>query len=83
MEVRVLFYRSDHEPCDRRSPRAAYNPGHITMAGRKNNKKGTREPTIENRRARHDYTITDTLECGMKLAGTEVKAIRQWSGQSW
>ncbi len=31
---------------------------------------------IENRRARHDYLIGDTLECGIKLLGTEVKSIR-------
>jgi SsrA-binding protein len=37
------------------------------------------EPTIENRRARHDYLIEDTLECGLKLTGTEVKSVR--SGQ--
>ena len=34
------------------------------------------EPTIENRRARHDYLIEDTLECGVKLVGTEVKSVR-------
>lgn len=34
------------------------------------------EPTIENRKARHDYFIDDTLECGMKLKGTEIKSIR-------
>ena len=33
-------------------------------------------PRIENRRARFDYQITDTLECGIKLMGSEVKAIR-------
>jgi SsrA-binding protein len=33
-------------------------------------------PTIENRRARYDYAITDTLECGMVLMGSEVKSIR-------
>ncbi|MEQ9455549.1 MAG: SsrA-binding protein SmpB [Phycisphaeraceae bacterium] len=33
-------------------------------------------PRIENRRARHDYHITDTLEVGIKLLGTEVKSIR-------
>ena len=32
--------------------------------------------TIENRRARHDYTILDTLEVGVVLAGTEVKSVR-------
>lgn len=36
----------------------------------------TFEPTIENRRARHDYFIADTLECGLKLTGTEVKSVR-------
>jgi len=31
----------------------------------------------ENRRARHDYEILDTLECGIALRGTEVKSLRQ------
>jgi SsrA-binding protein len=35
------------------------------------------EPTIENRRARHDYFIEDTLECGLKLTGTEIKSVRK------
>jgi SsrA-binding protein len=29
-----------------------------------------------NRRARHDYFITDTIEAGLMLAGTEVKSLR-------
>lgn len=29
-----------------------------------------------NRRARHDYEIIDTLECGIELVGSEVKSIR-------
>lgn len=33
-------------------------------------------PTIENRRARHEYTIFETLEVGIALAGSEVKAVR-------
>jgi len=41
------------------------------------NKTSTHEPSIENRRARHDYFIEDTLECGIKLTGTEIKSIRQ------
>jgi SsrA-binding protein len=44
------------------------------MAARK--KDENLEPTIENRRARHDYFIEDTLECGMKLTGTEIKSVR-------
>lgn len=36
----------------------------------------THEPTIENRKARHDFFIEDTLECGIKLTGTEIKSVR-------
>ncbi len=39
-------------------------------------KEPSKAPEIENRRARHDYAIEDTLECGMELLGTEVKSIR-------
>jgi SsrA-binding protein len=31
----------------------------------------------QNRRARHDYLIQDTLEAGIVLVGTEVKMLRQ------
>jgi len=44
--------------------------------GKGKSKTQAREPVIENRRARHDYTIEDTLECGIKLEGTEVKSVR-------
>ena len=30
----------------------------------------------ENRRARHDYAVLETLECGIVLTGTEVKSVR-------
>jgi len=30
----------------------------------------------ENRQARHDYEIIDTLECGIALVGSEVKSLR-------
>lgn len=40
-------------------------------------KKGqSEERTIENRKARFDYHIGDTLEVGIALRGSEVKAIR-------
>ena len=39
-------------------------------------KGNTHEPTIENRRARHDYQILEKVEVGMKLTGTEIKSIR-------
>ena len=53
------------------------------MAGSKK-KIGSADDGIEvicrNRRARHDYHIFDTLECGIVLTGTEVKSLRE--GQS-
>lgn len=33
-------------------------------------------PTIQNRKARHDYHIDETYEAGIVLKGTEVKSIR-------
>lgn len=35
-----------------------------------------RKVIANNPKARHDYFIDDTLECGIVLAGTEVKSIR-------
>jgi SsrA-binding protein len=37
--------------------------------------KGVRR-VAENRKARHEYFIEDTYECGISLVGTEVKSIR-------
>ncbi len=34
---------------------------------------------ILNRKARHDYFIEDTMECGIVLTGTEIKSLRQGS----
>lgn len=33
----------------------------------------------ENRKARHDYTVLETIECGVVLTGTEVKSVRSGS----
>ncbi len=48
------------------------------MAARNTSKNSQKpkEPTVVNRKARHDYAIEDTLECGLKLVGTEVKSVR-------
>jgi SsrA-binding protein len=48
----------------------------MSKGSKSNSKAGTHEPTIENRKARHEYHILDTLECGIKLVGTEVKSVR-------
>lgn len=41
-------------------------------------KSGKPEPRIitENRKARHKFEVLDTLECGLALAGSEVKSLR-------
>ncbi|TFG84438.1 MAG: SsrA-binding protein SmpB [Hyphomicrobiales bacterium] len=38
---------------------------------------GARRVIAQNRRARHDYFIEDTLEAGLVLTGSEVKSLRQ------
>ncbi|MGW1073188.1 SsrA-binding protein SmpB [Streptomyces sp. NPDC002537] len=40
-------------------------------------KKTDRKLVAQNKKARHDYHILDTYECGMVLTGTEVKSLRQ------
>jgi SsrA-binding protein len=42
--------------------------------------KGTR-PVAQNRRARHDYDILETFECGIALVGSEVKSLREGKAQ--
>ncbi|MFE0578270.1 MULTISPECIES: SsrA-binding protein SmpB [unclassified Streptomyces] len=36
-----------------------------------------RKLIAQNKKARHDYAILDTYECGLVLTGTEVKSLRQ------
>ena len=36
----------------------------------------------QNRKARHNYTVLDTLECGIILVGSEVKSLRT-AGSRW
>ncbi|MDI3421724.1 SsrA-binding protein SmpB [Streptomyces luteolus] len=49
------------------------------MAAKKKDKdKGDgRKIIAQNKKARHDYLIIDTYECGVVLTGTEVKSLRQ------
>ena len=41
------------------------------------NKDAGRRLVAENRKARHEYFITDTYEAGLELKGTEVKSLRR------
>ncbi|MEV0282042.1 SsrA-binding protein SmpB [Streptomyces sp. NPDC050610] len=47
------------------------------MAKDKAKDKSGRKLIAQNKKARHDYLILDTYECGMVLTGTEVKSLRQ------
>ena len=47
---------------------------------------GPGRTVAQNRRARHDYFIDETLEAGLMLEGSEVKSLRQGSvslNESW
>ncbi len=46
------------------------------MAAKKKKSGGGNSPTVENRKARHDYTIEDEVEAGIMLLGSEVKSLR-------
>ena len=52
----------------------------MAKGGGKKNAKALREAAnkllADNRFARHQYEILETLECGVELMGTEVKSIR-------
>ena len=46
---------------------------------KKNDSKRYKE--VRNSRARHEYFVEDTLECGIVLTGTEVKSLRAGQAQ--
>ena len=53
-----------------------------TMAAKSSKKKRSaatpgERVVSENRKARHNYTVLDTLECGLLLVGSEVKSLRE------
>lgn len=51
-------------------------------AGRKKNKaQPNQSKTIQNRRARHDYELGDSVVVGMMLSGAETKSLRMGHGQ--
>jgi SsrA-binding protein len=48
----------------------------IRKAQQAEQKKNT-SPTVDNRRARHEFHILESMEAGIALTGTEIKSIRQ------
>lgn len=53
----------------------AHSASHRSKRGEYMAEKSTKQ-LAQNRKARHDYFIEDTLEAGISLVGTEVKSIR-------
>ncbi|KNB49324.1 SsrA-binding protein SmpB [Streptomyces caatingaensis] len=47
------------------------------MGKQRNEKEPGRKLVAQNKKARHDYHLLTTYECGMVLTGTEVKSLRQ------
>jgi len=47
------------------------------MATTKSSNTPPRKIIAQNKKARHDYSIVDTFECGVVLMGTEVKSLRE------
>lgn len=47
------------------------------MSKKKSDTKKSSAPTLKNRKARHEFSVTDTYEAGISLKGTEVKSIRE------
>ena len=50
-------------------------------AKQKDSANGGDRVVATNRRARHDYEILETLECGIMLTGSEVKSLREGKAQ--
>ena len=46
------------------------------MAQRNGKSRDATDLVVENRKARHDFFIEETVEAGLQLLGTEVKALR-------
>jgi SsrA-binding protein len=43
-------------------------------------KPAVRAPTLDNRRARYEFSILESLEAGIALSGTEIKSLREGGG---
>lgn len=56
--------------------------GGVSTTGKKNKKAAEKDESknekliAQNRKARHDYLVLETLECGIVLTGSEVKSLR-------
>jgi SsrA-binding protein len=49
----------------------------IARTEKRAKEKESNEPALDNRRARHEFHILESLEAGLALTGTEIKSIRE------
>ena len=61
-------------PCPR--VRATVKKSKKKTSAEKDDGKKNERVIAQNRKARHDYHVLDTLECGIALTGSEVKSLR-------
>ena len=53
----------------------------MALSKNKKVKRSSNSIVIENRKARYDYHIEDSITCGLVLTGTEIKSIRAGKAQ--
>ena len=59
-----------------KSPQPTQHPKPPKPKSAKATKAERPRPVAQNRKARHDYDILETIECGLALVGSEVKSMR-------
>lgn len=68
-----MFFVAPNYPCPN-------SPSFSLAKSSKNSKKSNDDPNekliAHNRKARYEYEVLDTLECGIMLVGSEVKSLR-------
>jgi SsrA-binding protein len=77
LRVRHTLLFSSTPACDTIPPEEIAN---MTSNKKKSTEEEDIQPICRNKRAYHDYLISDTLECGIVLKGTEVKSLRDGAG---
>ncbi len=64
------------KPVAGKAAAAGKGAGKPSAKGSAKDDKPAERVVAENRKARHEYEIVDTLECGIALVGSEVKSLR-------
>lgn len=68
--------KGKQKPAAGKAASAGKGAGKSVAKGAGKDDKPAERVVAENRKARHEYEIVDTLECGIALVGSEVKSLR-------